>query len=620
MSIISTEKVSHSFSDKWLFKDISLGIDRGERVALVGANGSGKSTLLRILAGLLKPNEGRVVTEKGIRIGYLEQEPHFTDFSTIQDFVFNADNEQQLLISQYEKLIKDPEANKAALDAVMEEMTRTEAWEYEYAFKNILTRLGINDLDQEIASLSGGQQKRLALAKLLIDDPDVYILDEPTNHLDIETIEWLENILTNKQKTVLLVTHDRYFLDAVCTEIKEIDQGHFYSYKGNYAYYLQKKAEKDHMDQLLVEKSRNLLKKELEWMRRQPKARGTKSKSRIEAFYELEKKSQSKAPKKSVSLDIKTARQGNKILEIDGISKSFGSKNIIDDFSYTFKKGDRIGLAGMNGSGKSTLINILTGDIEPDSGKVVIGDTTVIGYYKQSGMTFNPQDRVIDCVQEVADYITMSNGQVLTASQLLTNFLFPPQKQHGFIHTLSGGEKKRLQLMRVLMKNPNLLILDEPTNDLDIDTLNVLEEFLEAYQGVLILVSHDRYLLDKLTDQLFVFDGKGEVQIYNGNYTDYKEEQEALKKEEKNKEKIKTSQKKIEQPSEKRKATFKELREYELLTEEIPKLEEAVVLKTEEMSTLEDHVQIANLAVEIETINQELVKKSDRWLELSEII
>lgn len=620
MSIISTEKVSHSFSDKWLFKDISLGIDRGERVALVGANGSGKSTLLRILAGLLKPNEGRVVTEKGIRIGYLEQEPHFTDFSTIQDFVFNADNEQQLLISQYEKLIKDPEANKAALDAVMEEMTRTEAWEYEYAFKNILTRLGINDLDQEIASLSGGQQKRLALAKLLIDDPDMYILDEPTNHLDIETIEWLENILTNNQKTVLLVTHDRYFLDAVCTEIKEIDQGHFYSYKGNYAYYLQKKAEKDHMDQLLVEKSRNLLKKELEWMRRQPKARGTKSKSRIEAFYELEKKSQSKAPKKSVSLDIKTARQGNKILEIDGISKSFGSKNIIDDFSYTFKKGDRIGLAGMNGSGKSTLINMLTGDIEPDSGKVVIGDTTVIGYYKQSGMTFNPQDRVIDCVQEVADYITMSNGQVLTASQLLTNFLFPPQKQHGFIHTLSGGEKKRLQLMRVLMKNPNLLILDEPTNDLDIDTLNVLEEFLEAYQGVLILVSHDRYLLDKLTDQLFVFDGKGEVQIYNGNYTDFKEEQEALKKEEKNKEKIKTSQKKIEQPSEKRKATFKELREYELLTEEIPKLEEAVVLKTEEMSTLEDHVQIANLAVEIETINQELVKKSDRWLELSEII
>lgn len=620
MSIISTEKVSHSFSDKWLFKDISLGIDRGERVALVGANGSGKSTLLRILAGLLKPNEGRVVTEKGIRIGYLEQEPHFTDFSTIQDFVFNADNEQQLLISQYEKLIKDPEANKAALDAVMEEMTRTEAWEYEYAFKNILTRLGINDVDQEIASLSGGQQKRLALAKLLIDDPDVYILDEPTNHLDIETIEWLENILTNKQKTVLLVTHDRYFLDAVCTEIKEIDQGHFYSYKGNYAYYLQKKAEKDHMDQLLVEKSRNLLKKELEWMRRQPKARGTKSKSRIEAFYELEKKSQSKAPKKSVSLDIKTARQGNKILEIDGISKSFGSKNIIDDFSYTFKKGDRIGLAGMNGSGKSTLINILTGDIEPDSGKVVIGDTTVIGYYKQSGMTFNPQDRVIDCVQEVADYITMSNGQVLTASQLLTNFLFPPQKQHGFIHTLSGGEKKRLQLMRVLMKNPNLLILDEPTNDLDIDTLNVLEEFLEAYQGVLILVSHDRYLLDKLTDQLFVFDGKGEVQIYNGNYTDFKEEQEALKKEEKSKEKIKTSQKKKEQPSEKRKATFKELREYELLTEEIPKLEEAVVLKTKEMSTLEDHVQIANLAVEIETINQELVKKSDRWLELSEII
>lgn len=620
MSIISTEKVSHSFGDKWLFKDISLGIARGERVALVGANGSGKSTFLRILSGVLTPNEGRVVTERGIRIGYLEQDPHFSEFSTINDFVFNADNEQQSLISRYERLSKDPEANKSALNAVMDEMTQLDVWEYEYAFKNILSRLGINDLSQKISSLSGGQQKRLALAKLLIDDPDIYILDEPTNHLDIETIEWLERILTSKQKTVILVTHDRYFLDAVCTEIKDLHQGQLYSYKGNYAYYLQKKAEKDHSDQLLVEKSRNLLKKELDWMRRQPKARGTKSKARIEAFYDLEQKSQNLPQRKSVSLDIKTSRQGNKIIEIDHIQKAFGSKKVISDFSYTFKKGDRIGLAGINGSGKSTLINLITGVIDPDAGSIVIGETTVIGYYKQSGMSFNPQDRVIDCVKEVADYITLSNGHEVTASQFLTNFLFPPQKQHALIQTLSGGEKKRLQLMRVLMQNPNVLILDEPTNDLDIDTLNVLEEFLEDYTGVLILVSHDRYLLDKLTDQLFIFDGKGEVQIYNGNYSDYKEEQEASKREEKVKESTASSNKRKEAKPEKRKATFKEQKEYEILTAEIPLLEESITLKTQEMSQLEDHVLINNLAIEIETINKELEVKSDRWLELSERI
>lgn len=620
MSIISTEKVSHSFGDKWLFKDISLGIARGERVALVGANGSGKSTFLRILSGVLTPNEGRVVTERGIRIGYLEQDPHFSEFSTINDFVFNADNEQQSLISRYERLSKDPEANKSALNAIMDEMTQLDVWEYEYAFKNILSRLGINDLSQKISSLSGGQQKRLALAKLLIDDPDIYILDEPTNHLDIETIEWLERILTSKQKTVILVTHDRYFLDAVCTEIKDLDQGQLYSYKGNYAYYLQKKGEKDHSDQLLVEKSRNLLKKELDWMRRQPKARGTKSKARIEAFYDLEQKSQNLPQRKSVSLDIKTSRQGNKIIEIDHIQKAFGSKKVISDFSYTFKKGDRIGLAGINGSGKSTLINLITGVIDPDAGSIVIGETTVIGYYKQSGLSFNPQDRVIDCVKEVADYITLSNGHEVTASQFLTNFLFPPQKQHALIQTLSGGEKKRLQLMRVLMQNPNVLILDEPTNDLDIDTLNVLEEFLEDYTGVLILVSHDRYLLDKLTDQLFIFDGKGEVQIYNGNYSDYKEEQEASKREEKVKESTASSNKRKEAKPEKRKATFKEQKEYEILTAEIPLLEESITLKTQEMSQLEDHVLINNLAIEIETINKELEVKSDRWLELSERI
>lgn len=623
MSIISSERLGHTYGDRWLFKQLTFGIGRGDRVALVGINGTGKSTLLKLLAGKLAPNEGLVVAEKGVQIGYLEQEPDFKDFNTVHDFILATGSEQQKLIWEYEELLAQSHPDPKRLEQLYTAIGAQNAWEYEHQIKTILFRLGITDLTQTISTLSGGQKKRLALAKLLIDDPEVYILDEPTNHLDIETIEWLEKLLLSGHKTVLLVTHDRYFLDAVCNEILELDRGELFSYKGNYSYYLEKKAEREHSQQLLAEKSKNLWRKELEWMRRQPQARGTKAKARIEAFYELEKKTKLAPTNKSLELDVQTTRLGNKIIELQNVDKSFGVRHVINGFNYIFKKGDRIGLAGKNGSGKSTFLNLVTGAITPDHGQIVLGETVKIGYYKQTGLNFKEDERVIDVVKAVAEYITLSNGEQLTASQLLTNFLFPPKKQHDFIKNLSGGEKKRLQLMRVLMTNPNVLILDEPTNDLDIDTLNVLEEFLENYTGVLLLVSHDRYLIDKLTEQLFIFDGSGNVRIYNGNYSDFKLEEEAeLKKkkaEEKAKEEIKDStQKSNITPAIKKKLSFKETKELEMLNEEIPALEEKIKTLTDELSITSDHLELTRLADQIASLNQELDDKSERWLTLSE--
>ncbi|WP_316929879.1 ABC-F family ATP-binding cassette domain-containing protein [Sphingobacterium sp. T2] len=506
MSIISTEQLGHSFNDRWLFKDLHFGLQKGDRVALVGINGTGKSTLLKLLAEEFPPQEGRVVKERGIRIGYLPQEPDFTGISTINDFIYSSENEQQQLIKEYEQLLESKNIDTKKLEQLTDKITALDAWEYEQNIKTILSRLQITNFDQQISTLSGGQKKRLALAKLLIDEPDVYILDEPTNHLDIETIEWLEKLLTTGSKTVLLVSHDRYFLDNICTQIRELDKGKLYTYNGNYAYFLEKKAEREYNDILAAEKARNLLRKELEWMRRQPQARGTKAKARIDAFYDLEEKSKGPRAQDKVQLSVKVSRQGSKILEVHNITKRFNEKTVIENFSYVFKKGDRIGLSGRNGSGKSTFLNLITNTLAPDEGSVVIGETTKFGYYKQGGLDFKDDEKVIDIVKSVADYIQMANGDIITASQLLTLFLFPPEKQHGLVKKLSGGEKKRLQLMRVLMANPNFLILDEPSNDLDIDTLNVLEDFLLSYSGVLILVSHDRYLIDKLTDQLFIFD------------------------------------------------------------------------------------------------------------------
>ena len=620
MSILSTEQVSHSFNDKWLFSDLHFALLKGDRVALVGINGTGKSTLLKILSGLIIPTNGRVVKEKGLKIGYLPQEPNFSDLNTINDFIYSADNEQQQLIKEYEQLVENEDFSSKKFMDLTEKITAINAWEYENNIRIILNRFQITNFDQKIDSLSGGQKKRLALAKLLIDEPDLYILDEPTNHLDIETIEWLEKLLTTGNKTVLLVSHDRYFLDNVCTEIRELDQGSVFTYKGNYGYFLEKKAEREATDVVMADKARNLWKKELEWMRRQPKARGTKSKSRIESFYDLEEKSKGPKKKDNVELSVKVSRQGSKILELDQASVSFADKTIISSFSYVFKKGDRIGLAGGNGTGKSTFLNLITGIIPANSGTVSVGETTKYGYYKQEGLSFNNNERVLDIVKNVADYIEMKNGEVITASQLLTKFLFPPEKQFGMVSKLSGGEKKRLLLMRVLMANPNFLILDEPSNDLDIDTLNVLEDFLEAFPGILILVSHDRYLLDKLTDQLFIFKGDGQVIVYNGNYADYKSEQEALLK--KPEKKVSAPSPKENQPEKeaekKPKLSYKEIREYEKLESEINLLEDDIKELTDKLAYTSDHIALQELAEKLDKSKNYLEEKSERWLKLSE--
>ncbi|WP_270088836.1 ABC-F family ATP-binding cassette domain-containing protein [Sphingobacterium sp. SYP-B4668] len=619
MSILSTEQVSHSFNDRWLFKDLHFGLQKGDRIALVGINGTGKSTLLSILAEKQAPTSGKVVKEKGIKVGFLPQNPDFSGLNSINDFIYSADNEQQSLIRAYEELLSQDNPDQQELEDLTEKLSLLEAWEYEYNIKTILNRLNITDFSQQIEKLSGGQRKRLSLAKLLIDEPDVYILDEPTNHLDIETIEWLEKLLTTGNKTVLLVTHDRYFLDGVCTEIRELDRGSLLTFKGNYSYYLEKKAERETNDALLVEKSRNLLRKELEWMRRQPQARGTKSKSRIEAYYDLEEKSKAAKKNESVQLSVKISRQGSKILELENVSKSFGSKKVIENFSYTFKKGDRIGLSGKNGSGKSTFLNLITNLETPTSGTVSIGETTVYGYYKQGGLEFQPNERVIDVVKNVAEYIEMAKGEVITASQLLTHFLFPPEKQFGLVEKLSGGERKRLQLMRVLMRNPNFLILDEPSNDLDIDTLNVLEDFLDKYTGVLLLVSHDRYLVDKMTDQLFIFDGTGSINIYNGNYADFKIEQEAAAKASKNTKEIDKPITK-ETVADKKKLSYKEEIEYKKLEEDITRLEEDIQNKNNKLLELTDHITLSDTASEITKLQETLETKTNRWMQLAELM
>lgn len=613
---LSAENLGHQFHDNWLFKNITIGINRGRRVALVGVNGAGKSTLLKLLAGYIKPTEGKVVQARDLNMGYLEQDPGFKDAVTISDYIFHADDVQQQMIRKYEELLENDPDNARALEKIMEEMSEVDAWEYEYKIKTILGRLDIHHLNQHISTLSGGQKKRLALAKLLIEDPDIYILDEPTNHLDIDTIEWLEKLLTDGSKTILMVTHDRYFLDNVCNEILEIDRGKIVPYNGSYAYYLEKKAERDAADEASFQKNSNLLRKELEWMRRQPQARGTKSKARIDAYYDLEDKTKQGGAREKVELSVKTARQGNKIMEMEHLYKGFNGNTYIENFSYVFKKGDRIGLAGKNGTGKSTLLNLITGGLQPDKGTIVKGETTVIGYFHQSGIVFKEDDRVIDVVKNVAEFITMADGKMISASALLTLFLFPPAKQYGFISKLSGGEKKRLQLMSILMKNPNFLILDEPTNDLDIDTLNVLEEFLTNYSGILMMVSHDRYLLDKLTDQLFIMEGQGHVRIYNGNYSSYRVELDEAKQQNK-----KGNATPVAAPvAKKSKLSFKEAKELETIEAEITIIENNIKAKTDELNKV--GIELAKLnetIAQIADLNKKLEDKSARWMELTEL-
>lgn len=621
MNFLSAESVSKTFDDRWLFTDISLGISQGEKFGLVGNNGVGKSTLLKILTGEMQPDGGKVSIRQGLRLGYLTQTPSVADEITVKDLLFSESNEVAKAVKDYEDCIHHPDTSPERMQAVLEKMEDLKAWDYEAKVHEVIDKLGVPDIDKKFGELSGGQKKRIFLAQVLLLEPDLIIMDEPTNHLDLTAIEWLENYLSAQNVTLIMVTHDRYFLDAVANEIIELDRGQIFRYKGNYAYFLEKKAEREEILRVEVNKARQLLKKELEWMRRQPKARGTKAKYRIDAFHGIEKKASQNLKKEKLELDFKEARQGGKILEVEHISKKYGDVRIVEDFSYVFKKKDRIGVVGKNGVGKSTFLDILTGRTKADCGEVIPGVTTKIGYFTQESVNLNSENRLIEEVKEIAEFITLADGTQISASKFLDNFLFPPEKQYNYISKLSGGEKKRLQLLKLLVMNPNFLILDEPTNDFDIDTLNVLEDYLDNFSGCLMLVSHDRYFMDHLVDQLFVFEGDGKIRQFNGNYTDYRDWQE---EEERRMEKRAPAPRPTDSSSqrpEKKKATYKEKQEFDKLQGDIESLERKkseISMRFTQGST--DHHQLEQWSKEIAEISGQIEEKTIRWLELSEIV
>ncbi len=617
MNFLSAEALSKSFNDRWLFKDLTLGISQGDKMALVGENGAGKSTLLKILIGQIAPDQGVVSTRDGIKLGYLVQQPNVAGGLTINEIIFDKNNKIATVVKEYEACIHDPHTSPERMQHVLELMEEYKAWDYEAKVQTITSKLGVSDLEQKFEELSGGQRKRVFLAQMLLAEPDLIIMDEPTNHLDLEAIEWLESYLAGQQITLLMVTHDRYFLDNVANEIIELDRGKLYRYKGNYAYFLEKKNDREEMLKTEVSKARNLLKKELEWMRKQPRARGTKAKYRIEAFYDLQDKASVNLKKDRLELDIQEARQGGKVLELHHVSKSYGTAKMVDNFSYVFKKKDRIGIVGKNGIGKSTFLDLLTGATKPDTGEIIPGVTTKVGYFTQEVEDLNPNHRVIEEVKEIAEFITLADGSSVSASKFLDTFLFPPEKQYNIIEKLSGGEKKRLQLLKVLVRNPNFLVLDEPTNDFDIDTLNVLEDFLEKFNGCLVLVSHDRYFMDHLVDQLFIFEGDGVIRPFNGNYSDYRtfiEEQEEVKS------KPPVVQWKEESKAGKKKLSYKEKQEFEQLQQELQKLEQRKADLTAILNSgITDHQKLQDLAGQVQQVNETIDEKTLRWLELSEL-
>lgn len=622
MNYISAENISKSYNEKRLFNNISIGLSQGDKVAIVGRNGAGKSTLLNVLIGKLAPDTGSVIMRKEINVRLLDQDPKFEGNQTILQTLFAVENPVLAAIKDYENSLSHPE-NKGLQEA-MEKMDALNAWDYDQKVKQIVSKMGLPDFEQRVSTLSGGQTKRLALAKLLIEEPDLLIMDEPTNHLDLETVEWLENYLSASSITLLLVTHDRYFLDKVAKQIVELEDGKIYTYKGNYSYFVEKKAERELQQQAEVDKAKNLLRKELEWMRRQPKARGTKSKSRIDAFYDLKEKATEKTAVQKLELDIKSTRQGNKIIEVEGVNKGFGGKKLIENFSYVFKKKDRIGIVGNNGMGKSTFLNMLSGSLEPDSGTIVRGETTQVGYFSQKGLEIKEDRRVIDIVKDIAEVITLGSGEQVSVGKFLEYFLFPPALQYTFVSRLSGGERKRLQLLQILVKNPNFLILDEPTNDLDIDTLNVLEDFLMSFAGSLMIVSHDRYFMDRLTDHLFVFEGNGVIKDFPGNYTDYREWADERDQQLREKEKAKSSAPQVAAPvksetKEAKKLSFSEKKEYDTLEKEIEELEKKKQTFIDKLNAGKgSHSEFTEWSAEVGKLMEHIEKKTERWVELSE--
>lgn len=616
MNYLSVENVAKSYGERILFSDISFGINKDQKIAFIAKNGTGKTSLLNIITGQDTPDSGQVISRNGIRISYLAQEPNLHNNLTVEETIFASDNNILKTIQQYEHALENP-ADEDAYQKAFEQMEIKNAWDFETQYKLILSQLKLDDLHQRVSNLSGGQKKRLALATILLNTPDLLILDEPTNHLDLEMIEWLEQYFAKENITLFMVTHDRYFLERVCNEIIELENGQIYQYKGSYSYYLEKKEARIQAEQASVEKAKNLYTKELEWMRRQPKARTTKSKSRIDDFFKIKEQAHKRRQEHKVQLEINMERLGTKIVEFHNVSLSFKDKPILNKFNYTFKKGERIGIIGKNGTGKSTFLNILTSQIKPDAGKVVIGETVKFGYYTQNGIQSKQGQKVIDVIKEFGEFIPLTKGRQISAAQLLERFLFDRKKQYDYVEKLSGGELKRLYLCTILIQNPNFLILDEPTNDLDIVTLNVLESFLLDFPGCLIVVSHDRYFMDKIVDHLFVFRGEAAIEDFPGNYSDFRSYENSVvigKESKPSTENNKKTWKKDQNNA----LSYEEQKEYKRLERSIAKLEEE---KKEIEGVFANEVltgeQVDEYSIKLQKIINEIDEKTASWFELS---
>jgi ABC transport system ATP-binding/permease protein len=621
MNYLSVENLSKSFADRMLFSDLNFGIDQGQKVAIVAKNGSGKTTLLRCLMDLEQYDSGRIVYRNDIRIAFMEQSENLQDNQTILEAVFEHDLPELQAVKKYN--IALAKSDEEQINASFQELTELNAWDIEVKVNQILSVLKLNDTSLRIGSLSGGQKKRVALAKVLITEADFLILDEPTNHLDLDMIEWLEEYLSKSKSTLLMVTHDRYFLEVVCDTILELDDQTIYKYKGNFSYYLEKKAERQEQLQSTIEKAKNTFKKELDWIRRQPKARGTKQKARIDSFHDLKKVASQRIDEDEMDIPVKMERLGTKIVELHKVRKAFGNKVILDDFTYNFQRNERLGIVGNNGTGKSTFLNMIQ-DLEPvDGGKVVVGDTVVFGYYSQELIKVDENKKVIDVIRDIAEFIPLEKGRQLSAAQFLEKFLFSRDMHYNYVYKLSGGEKRRLKLMTVLMSNPNFLILDEPTNDLDIFVMAVLEEYLRTFQGCLIVVSHDRYFMDKMVDHLFVFQGEGKIKDIVGNYTEFRKQQIEITRSEKQEQKVvkvAETPKVVTPKTEKRKLTFKEQAEFKEIEKDLERLEAEKEELSILLSSTNDNQEIMRAGSKLAEIVSKIEEKTDRWIELAEFV